>query len=75
MTEQHPHRLIYIHVRCRKRLKLKPTPANLKKRRSIAAVIMSAIGAGTFDYQVTFPRSKNARKFLRKERLDNNLRN
>ncbi|EHA14778.1 hypothetical protein [Halomonas sp. HAL1] len=36
---------------------------------------MSAIDAGTFDYQVTFPRSKNARKFLRKDRLDNNLRN
>ncbi|MGP9764587.1 Arm DNA-binding domain-containing protein [Halomonas sp. AOP13-D3-9] len=66
---------IYKGVRCRERLKLKPTPANLKKAAQHRAAIMSAIDAGTFDYQVTFPRSKNARKFLRKDRLDNYLRN
>lgn len=66
---------IYQGVRCRERLKLEPTPANLKKAAQHRAAILSAIDAGKFDYQVTFPRSKNARKFLRQDRLDNYLRN
>ncbi|OBX35623.1 hypothetical protein A8U91_04697 [Halomonas elongata] len=55
----------YQGVRCRERLKLQPTPANLRKAARHRAAIIDAIDAGTFDYQVTFPRSKNARKFLR----------
>ncbi|WP_447956539.1 Arm DNA-binding domain-containing protein [Vreelandella sp. EE7] len=64
---------IYQGARCRERLKLEPTPANLKKAAQHRAAILSAIDAGTFDYQVTFPRSKRARKFLRQDRLDNYL--
>ncbi|RAH37447.1 Arm DNA-binding domain-containing protein [Halomonas sp. SL1] len=64
----------YKGVRCRERLKLKPTPANLKKAARHRAAVIDAIEAGTFDYKVTFPRSKNARKFLRGDRLDNYLR-
>lgn len=64
----------YAGARCRERLKLEPTPANLKKAARHRAAVISAIESGTFDYQVTFPRSKNARKFLRGDRLDNYLR-
>lgn len=64
----------YAGARCRERLKLEPTPANLKKAARHRAAVISAIESGTFDYQVTFPRSKNARKFLRCDRLDNYLR-
>ncbi|SHL08419.1 site-specific integrase [Halomonas caseinilytica] len=64
----------YQGVRCRERLKLQPTPANLKKAARHRAAIIDAIEAGQFDYQVTFPRSKNARKFLRGDRLDHYLR-
>lgn len=63
----------YQGTRCRERLKLEPTPANLKKAARHRAAIISSIDAGTFDYQVTFPRSKNARKFLRQDRLDHYL--
>lgn len=63
----------YQGIRCRERLKLKPTPANLKKAARHRAAIIDAIDAGTFDYSVTFPRSKNARKFIRQDRLDNYL--
>lgn len=64
----------YQGVRCRERLKLEPTPANLKKAARHRAAVIDSIEAGTFDYQVTFPRSKNARKFLRGDRLDHYLR-
>ena len=59
---------------CRERLKLEPTPANLKKAARHRAAIIDAIESGSFDYQVAFPRSKNGRKFLRGDRLDNYLR-
>lgn len=49
--------------RCRERLNLKPSPANLKKAAQHRAAILNAIDAGTFDYTYTFPNSKNARKF------------
>lgn len=65
----------YQGVRCRERLKLQPTPANLKKAARHRAAVMASIESGTFDYQVTFPHSKNARKFLRGDRLDHYLRN
>lgn len=61
-------------TRCRERIKLQPTPANLKKAARHRAAILDSIDAGTFDYPVTFPRSKNARKFIRGDRLDNYLR-
>lgn len=64
----------YAGARCRERLKLEPTPANLKKAARHRAAVISAIESGSFDYQITFPRSKNARKFLRGDRLDNYLR-
>ena len=64
----------YKNTRCRERLKLEPTPANLKKAARHRAAIISSIDADTFDYQVTFPRSKNARKFMRHDRLDTYLR-
>ncbi|SFI30711.1 site-specific integrase [Nitrosomonas sp. Nm34] len=53
----------YKGQRCRERLNLKPTPANLKKASLYRAAILSAIESGTFDYSYTFPKSKNAIKF------------
>ena len=45
----------------------------MKKAARHRAAVISSIDAGTFDYQVTFPRSKNARKFMRQDRLDHFL--
>lgn len=45
--------------RCRERLKLKPTPANLKRAEQHRAAILDAIERGTFDYATTFPESPN----------------
>lgn len=53
----------YQGQRCRERLKLKPTPANLKRAERHRAAIVDAIDKGTFDYTVTFPNSKNAKEF------------
>lgn len=53
----------YKGKRCRERLTLKPTPANLKKAAQHRAAILNAIDSGTFDYSYTFPESKNAQKF------------
>lgn len=53
----------YCGTRCRERIQLKPTPANLKKAALHRAAIMNAIISGTFDYSVTFPGSKNSAKF------------
>lgn len=53
----------YRNIRCRERLALKPSPANLKKAAQHRAAILNAIDAGTFDYSYTFPKSKNAHKF------------
>ena len=55
----------YEGVRCRERLKLKPTPANLKKAEQHRTAILEAIYRGTFDYTYTFPESKNAIKFAK----------
>lgn len=46
--------------RCRERIKLQPTPANLKRAAQHRAAILDAIDKGTFDYAVTFPHSRNA---------------
>ncbi|WP_110641077.1 site-specific integrase [Salinicola sp. CPA57] len=64
----------YQGARCRERIKLQPTPANLKKAARHRAAILDSIDNGTFDYAVTFPRSKNARRFIRGDRLDHYLR-
>jgi integrase len=53
----------YRGVRCRERLALKPTPANLKRAEQHRAAVLHAIEEGTFDYAATFPKSKNAAKF------------
>lgn len=50
-------------VRCRERISLKPTAANLKKAEQHKAAIEHAISIGTFDYSVTFPGSARAAKF------------
>ncbi|MBC2655506.1 site-specific integrase [Pseudomonas sp. MSSRFD41] len=50
-------------VRCRERIQLKPTAANLKKAELHKAAIEHAILAGTFDYATTFPNSKKAQAF------------
>lgn len=49
-------------IRCRERLKLAPTPVNLKRAEQHRAAILHAIERGSFDYSVTFPNSK--RRFL-----------
>ena len=53
----------YRGERCRERLKLEPTPANLKRASQHRAAILHAIELGEFDYGVTFPGSKNAARF------------
>ncbi len=52
---------VYQGKRCRERIKLKPTPANLKRAERHREVILDAIERGTFDYATTFPNSKQAR--------------
>ena len=52
----------YRGIRCRERIKLTPTPANLKRAEQHRAAILDAIERGTFDYAVTFPDSP--RRFL-----------
>ena len=53
----------YQGKRCREKVKLKPTPANLKRAERHLAAILDAIEKGTFDYATTFPKSKNAPLF------------
>lgn len=50
----------YAGERCRERIKLKPTPANLKRAAQHRAAILLAIEQGEFDYATTFPNSKRA---------------
>ena len=54
----------YQNKRCRERIKLKPTPTNLRKAHLHRAAIINAIANDTFDYSITFPTSNNAHKFL-----------
>lgn len=53
----------YAGRRCRERIKLEPTPANLKRASLHRAAVLDAIERGTFNYAVTFPNSKNAARF------------
>lgn len=55
----------YQGQRCRERLNLKPTAANLRRAEQHKAAIELAIEQGTFDYSVTFPESKRAAKFAK----------
>ncbi|MHB1098528.1 MAG: tyrosine-type recombinase/integrase [Burkholderiales bacterium] len=52
----------YAGKRCRERIRLEPTPANLKRASNHRAAILDAIDRGTFDYAVTFPESNFAKK-------------
>lgn len=53
----------YAGRRCRERVKLKPTPANLRRAANHRAAILDAIDKGVFNYAETFPQSKNALLF------------
>lgn len=53
----------YAGRRCRERIKLKPSPANLKRAANHRAAVLDAIERGVFDYATTFPGSKNAANF------------
>jgi integrase len=50
-------------VRCRERIALKPTTANLKRAENHRAAIVYAISTGAFDYRTTFPDSPRALQF------------
>lgn len=50
-------------TRCRERIPLKPTAANLKRAENHRAAILHAIVTNSFDYALTFPNSSNAEKF------------
>lgn len=54
---------MYRGTRCRERIALKPTSANLKRAENHRAAILHAIATDSFDYAATFPGSKNAAKF------------
>ncbi len=54
---------IFKTIRCRERLKIKPSPANLKRAENHRAAILDAIERGIFDYAVTFPESPNRLQF------------
>ncbi len=53
----------YCGEKCRERVKLQPTPVNLKKAFTHREGIIQAINDGTFDYPTTFPNSKRADKY------------
>lgn len=57
----------YRGIRCRERIKVTPTPANIKRVVQHRAAIMDAINRGVFDYRVTFPDSKNLHKFIERK--------
>ena len=54
----------YQGIHCRERIKLVPNAANLKRVEVFRLELLSAIANGTFDYTFTFPKSKNASKFV-----------
>lgn len=53
----------YKGVRCRERVKAKPTPANTRTLIKFRQRILFAIEDGSFDYAKSFPNSKNLAKF------------
>ncbi len=54
---------MYNGIRCRERIALKPTPANLKRAENHRSAILHAIATNSFDYAKTFPKSPNRIKF------------
>ena len=56
----------YAGKRCRERISLEPTPANLKRASQHRAAVLDAIARGVFDYALTFPDSKNAERFAQR---------
>jgi integrase len=54
---------MYRGTRCRERIPLKPTSANLKRAENHRSAILHAIATDSFDYAATFPNSTNAAKF------------
>lgn len=54
---------MYRGTRCRERISLKPTAANLKRAENHRAAVLHAIATDSFDYRATFPNSSNAVKF------------
>lgn len=57
---------IYRGKRCRERIKLSPSPANLKRAAQHRASILDSIQKGTFEYRVTFPDSPRVAEFADK---------
>jgi integrase len=57
----------YRGKRCRERIKLTPTPPNLKRAAQHRAAILDAIQKGTFEYRVTFPDSPRAGLFVERQ--------
>lgn len=57
----------YRGQRCRERIKLAPTPANLKRATQHRAAILDAIQKGTFDYRITFPDSPRSALFVERQ--------
>lgn len=57
----------YKGVRCRERIRLEPTPANLKAAADFLGAVRTAIAQGTFDYRVSFPDSKRIAQFVELE--------
>jgi integrase len=54
---------VYQGIRCRPRVRGKPTDVNLAKARRFRESILFAIEQGTFDYASTFPNCKQRHKF------------
>jgi integrase len=54
---------MYNGIRCRERIPLKPTAANIKRAENHRAAVLHAIATNSFDYASTFPSSANAHKF------------
>ncbi|QDQ25623.1 site-specific integrase [Chitinimonas arctica] len=57
----------YRGERCRERIRLKPTPANLKAAEKYKAAIEDSISKGTFNYLATFPESSKAEKYVERK--------
>jgi integrase len=56
----------YKGVRCRERIRLKPTPPNIKHCAKLKARIEHEISTGQFDYAAHFPNSTRAKTFSKK---------
>jgi integrase len=54
----------YRGTRCRERIKLQPSPTNLKRLQHHLGAIQDSIDKGIFNYAVTFPNSKRRLLFI-----------